>query len=128
MPKTNQQIANETVALLKHRIGMNQRLPKGLMDMRMTVWADVAAEEWVASLRAFFWTRPIGRHEVRYPTTWWDAFKDRWFPKWALARWPVAWTVDRFEAFHDYPTLALYDQSPELRIEHMAPINFMDRE
>lgn len=30
-----------------------------------------------------------------WPSTWWDAFKHRWFPKWALRRWPV-----NFEELH----------------------------
>lgn len=25
----------------------------------------------------------------RWPTDWWQAFKERWLPKWALDRWPV---------------------------------------
>ena len=24
-----------------------------------------------------------------WPRTWWDAFKRRWFPRWALRRWPA---------------------------------------
>ena len=24
-----------------------------------------------------------------HPATWWDAFKERWFPGWALQRWPA---------------------------------------
>lgn len=26
-----------------------------------------------------------------WPATWWDAFKVRWFPRWALRRWPCVW-------------------------------------
>lgn len=26
-----------------------------------------------------------------YPADWWQAFKARWFPGWALSRWPVKW-------------------------------------
>lgn len=28
-----------------------------------------------------------------WPATWWDAFKDRWFPAWAKRRWPVERTT-----------------------------------
>jgi len=28
----------------------------------------------------------------RWPTTWRDAFKDRWFPGWLKTRWPVQYT------------------------------------
>lgn len=27
--------------------------------------------------------------EVSRPIDWWEAFKERWFPRWALRRWPV---------------------------------------
>ena len=27
--------------------------------------------------------------EYRWPATWRDAFKERWFPEWAKRRWPV---------------------------------------
>jgi len=28
-------------------------------------------------------------YEYRWPATWQDAFKERWFPAWAKKRWPV---------------------------------------
>lgn len=35
----------------------------------------------------------IPDHEIRvdrkWPADWWQAFKERWLPKWALTRWPV---------------------------------------
>ena len=27
--------------------------------------------------------------KFKWPATWWDAFKDRWYPQWARDRWPV---------------------------------------
>jgi hypothetical protein len=27
--------------------------------------------------------------KVHYPEDWWQALKERWFPEWALVRWPV---------------------------------------
>lgn len=52
-------------------------------------------------LRAHVLAEHVGgvSHEFSYPKDWWQAFKDRWFPKWALKRWPVektrkVWNVD----------------------------------
>ena len=28
-------------------------------------------------------------YQRSWPVTWWDHFKERWFPGWALARWPA---------------------------------------
>lgn len=33
------------------------------------------------------------RFHREYPKDWWQAFKERWFPKWALRRWPVEMEV-----------------------------------
>ena len=29
---------------------------------------------------------------VKYPEDWWQAFKERWFPKWLLKKFPIEWT------------------------------------
>ena len=55
--------------------------------------------------------------EIRYPLDWWQAFKERWFPKWLLKWKPVVyhtWKIDflypelklRGEA---HPEIAIYD-------------------
>ena len=31
--------------------------------------------------------------DERWPTNWWEAVKERWFPDWALERWPVKYRV-----------------------------------
>lgn len=37
---------------------------------------------------------PVAQRQLaycRYPATWWDAVKERWFPAWAKRRWPIAY-------------------------------------
>ncbi len=29
----------------------------------------------------------------QWPKTWWEHFKERWFPKWALKKWPVQYDI-----------------------------------
>ena len=41
----------------------------------------------VRRLRAYLYGRELGQLEL--PADWWQDFKLRWFPKWALARWPA---------------------------------------
>src|SRR3989304_4837771 len=43
--------------------------------------------------------------ESRYPASWWDAFKERWYPTWAKKRWPVEYTVRQWQISALYPTL-----------------------
>lgn len=39
------------------------------------------------------------RWRVEYPATWWEHFKQRWFPAWALRRWPVRKTIEEGDVF-----------------------------
>lgn len=63
-----------------------------------------------------------------YPRDWWQAFKQRWFCKWMLRRWPVE-TEDVW-AVHKYPDLAV--PSPwgreiiHLEVKHVGNENRSD--
>lgn len=52
---------------------------------------DEAANELVLTLYAHLYGHEGNRVQVNecWPADWWEAFKDRWFPEWALDRWPV---------------------------------------
>ena len=45
--------------------------------------------------------------EVRYPADWWQAVKQRWFPAWALRRWPVVEIHKRWKAVSMLPDFPL---------------------
>ncbi len=58
-----------------------------------------------------------------YPADWWQAFKARWFPRWAKRRWPVKIaTVGGGKAKIDVAALF-----PELRNPHMGSMRIMYR-
>ena len=40
---------------------------------------------------------------VKYPSTWWDSFKEQKFPLWLKKRYPVKWTYERFSFVSLYP-------------------------
>ena len=50
--------------------------------------------------------------KAEWPRDWWQAFRARWFPAWALKRWPVvmAWAEMRADAV--YPKISLPDKWP----------------
>lgn len=54
----------------------------------------------------------------RYPSTWWDAFKDRWFPKFLKTRFPVSW--DEFKIYNICPHIDIpWHENQELHIKWM---------
>ena len=58
--------------------------------------------------------RQLDTVEAEWPADWWQAFRQRWFPAWALRRWPVKMHTVRLEAKELYPKLALPDHKPVL--------------
>lgn len=53
---------------------------------------------------------------IEYPRDWWEALKERWFPRWAKKRWPVR--VKHYEINAYYPTL----QMPTMKGQVLIPI------
>lgn len=68
-------------------------------------WRDETLRRLFFSLRGYVWAEPPKSISVRYPTTWWDAFKARWFPEWAIEAYPVNYTVETMEGQIFYPKL-----------------------
>lgn len=56
----------------------------------------------VAQIRWSFYSRRIRDAIVEYPADWWEAFKDRFFPRWARRLWPVKKTSILVATHADY--------------------------
>lgn len=55
---------------------------KGAIEMLMIrVLMDVA-------------THNLAENKVEYPANWWQHFKERFFPNWALEKWPVLYKTE----------------------------------
>jgi hypothetical protein len=80
-----------------------------LKNVKFDAVYDPTMQSTILSLTAFVLGDKIETVSVSHPTTWWDAFKVRWFPKWALERWPA--DVSRYELTADvfYPDIKLPD-------------------
>ncbi len=52
-------------------------------DMQVELLSDVLADQLAMSLRTFMWGNEISceTKERSIPATWWDAFKEAYFPK-----------------------------------------------
>lgn len=59
-----------------------------------TRFERISAEDMVFEIYAYVTGKVIDKiHvDVEYPSDWWEAFKDRWFPEWMLRKWPVKMT------------------------------------
>ena len=64
------------------------------LNLRLRSWWEEDPSAMVIELEAFL-AGQSDQEYVEFPKTWWDAFKDRWFPRWAKERWPVEIEIHR---------------------------------
>lgn len=70
---------------------------------------DVTVRTMDEQLIRFFYSvfgETLEEIEVQYPADWWQALRERWFPKWWLRRWPVQYTVRTMKAEAVYPKVS----------------------
>ena len=62
-----------------------------LQCFRISIVADEMGRHIEANLEAFMLGKidPEVMATVEVPADWWQALKERWFPRWALRRWPA---------------------------------------
>jgi hypothetical protein len=56
-------------------------------------------------VRSFVYGTDKEEEKVTYPKDWWQAFKERWFSRWMLKRWPVRYITVKMSKYAVYPTL-----------------------
>lgn len=85
---------------------------------------DIRVRVGIASGRAYLrFCRQVYSHQVAavaYPINWWEAFKDRWFPKWLKRRYPVRQKRIEWRAvLRDFPV----DQTKYRIVVHMLDMD-----
>uniref|UniRef100_A0A6M3L0X3 Uncharacterized protein n=1 Tax=viral metagenome TaxID=1070528 RepID=A0A6M3L0X3_9ZZZZ len=79
----------------------------GMATDDIEVRADWLGELLAVQVKDFILAQTLEEHKATYPSDWWQALKERWFPKWALRRWPVRHTTVELKAQALYPSLVL---------------------
>lgn len=105
-----------TLTLTKERLAVMQQISKAVLTTARLVVEEMPfiaglSESLLLRLDAYVW-KAIDHKKLaaRYPETWWDAFKLRWFPVWMLQRWPVKYVEVWSETSILYPDLILPNQ------------------
>lgn len=83
------------VLLERFTFDVRQELDAAIMGATcdVNIQLSAMAERMVASIRGYVWAATTENHfSVRYPADWREALKERFFPKWALKRFPVKYT------------------------------------
>lgn len=93
----------KTITLEKLALGFEQTLAPEVLDPKAEVIRGILYNELRVRVRAFVLAENVGEKYVSYPADWWQAFKKRWFPKWALSKWPVIYKTHKFSFSLTYP-------------------------
>lgn len=70
---------------------------------------DATCGELVICIRQAVATQPLRCEVVEFPRDWWQAFRQRWFPRWALVRWPVRLCRVELRADAVYPEIPIVE-------------------
>ncbi len=78
------------VILEKIRFGLSTYAPNVFpQDLDYEKYRDIRLQHTIETLSWSLLGKRI--EKIKYPSTWWDAFKDRWYPKFLKKRFPINW-------------------------------------
>lgn len=103
--------------LKRLQFGTSHRLTKDIaemLSMDITYGGavyDAVLDAIVLSIRGNILVDEVAQIEVKYPLDWWQAFRERWFPKCLLKRSPVQYNTQSLSARILYPHILLNKDS-----------------
>ncbi len=99
----------KTIELQKLKIGLELYVAKG--------FGDEADHHIAYKIRGYVWSQDAGKKVTfKYPSDWWEAFKERWFSAWLLEKYPVKYTHKEFQVKATYPDLVVQNHQPVMRL------------
>lgn len=99
----------QEVTLEKIKVAIMQRVSNQLLDAVVDINEVESFVHNAVDLRlqGYIWGETGKTETIKYPATWRDAFKERWFPKWLLRRYPVNYQVHEISARTLYPNFKI---------------------
>lgn len=85
-------------------------------DVDISTYASWMYSQYAVRIKDYVWAERLETQEIRCPIDWKEAFKERWFPKWWLNKWPVKYVKKVIEAKALYPTLKMASHKPVIQI------------
>jgi hypothetical protein len=116
------------VELEKIKFGMLQVMDRTFMDSNIEVIQSRLCNALEFQITGFLFGEPQPDITIEYPKDWWQAFKERWFPKWLLNKYPVVKTYHTLRRNIVYPDLkiSIPDQRHRLVIDYSTGHRFSE--
>jgi hypothetical protein len=80
---------------------MSIEIPKDMLESHRLTPAYMIANLNIVVMQLLAMVRGRTINEISHPVDWWQAFRERWLPKWWLAKYPVI--MRRYQLDHHYP-------------------------
>jgi hypothetical protein len=120
-----------TLTLARERFGIHWLVDHVLHDvrgnMREEEHYDACKAAMVKSLETSILTLDGDYFDISYPRDWWNHTKKRWFPKWALSRWPVELTCHHERRYGKVFLSVFPDRTTQYQGDRMNFAHFDDQ-
>lgn len=85
----------QKIVLSSIRASLSTSITASLAKHNPSLVAEVISKDLIVKLNAYIVAMPTEKICVyhKYPKDWWQAVKERWFPKWAKNKWPIKYVV-----------------------------------
>lgn len=80
--------------------------------LKVKQFVDIMVDQIILSFQIALAGETLLKQEWRYPASWWQHLKERWFPRWAKRRWPVQYETIRIDAKAVYPKISMPPSEP----------------
>lgn len=107
------------ITLEVEQIGNAVKVSDILLDgarVKTETYLTQANEYTVVGLKAYLAKQVLDRIEIKYPLNWWEAVKERFFPKVLLNHFPVVYVIRTMEAKVYYPQIAVPKYGNKIRL------------
>lgn len=68
---------------------------------------SIRSNQCIYTIKTFIAAQQLERLQAMYPIDWWQAVKQRFFPKWLAKKYPIKYKYIRLEARALYPRVAI---------------------
>lgn len=97
----------DNVTLEKIRFGVHAHISKHINEARVDI-VEILNDMFTVEVKGFVWGEKVDRIVMfEYPATWWQMFKQQYFPEWILERFPVRMQRKYADIYALYPDLKL---------------------
>ena len=100
------------LVLEKVKFGLNEYISKSQMeDIRIEKIEDLITDNIIYKIRGYLMGEKLREEKrnwkIKYPSYWWQMFKEQHFPKWLINKFPIKYIIKRrnvtFEIYELYP-------------------------